>query len=90
MHFCSMYPSHCAPQTILEKQGEQILNFCKKLKAPAAAPSELRVLEHLKHGVEHGQHDHIALHQPASVHYHGQRLQQQGHLLQGARLPRPL
>ena len=34
---------------------------------PAAAPSELRVLEHLKHVVEHGQHDHVALHQPASV-----------------------
>ena len=42
-------------------------NFCKRLKCPAAAPSELCVLEHLKHGVEHGQHDHVALHQPASV-----------------------
>ena len=30
-------------------------------------PSESRALEHLKHGVEHGQHDHVALHQPASV-----------------------
>ena len=29
--------------------------------------SELRALEHLKHGVKHGQHDHLALHQLASV-----------------------
>ena len=42
-------------------------NFCKRLKCPAAAISELCVLEHLKHGVEHGQHDHLALHQLASV-----------------------
>ena len=33
----------------------------------AAVPSELQALEHLKHGVEHGQHDHLALHQLASV-----------------------
>ena len=32
-----------------------------------AAPSELHALEHLKHGVEQGQHDHVALHQPVSI-----------------------
>ena len=36
-----------------------------------AAPSELRVLEH---GVEHGQHGHVALHQPASVKGHPLRI----------------
>ena len=36
-------------------------------KCPAAAPSELLVFEHLKHGVEHGQHDHVALNQRAIV-----------------------
>ena len=40
------------------------------LKCPAAAVSELHALEHLKHGVEHGQHDYVALHQPASVQGH--------------------
>ena len=30
-----------------------------KGSCPADAPSELRVPEHLKHGVEHGQHDHL-------------------------------
>ena len=35
--------------------------------AAGHAVSELRALEHLKHGVEHGQHDHLALHQLASV-----------------------
>ena len=39
----------------------------KSLKRPATAPSELHVLEHLKHGVNHGRHDHVALHQPAIV-----------------------
>ena len=32
-----------------------------------AAPSELDLLEDLKCGVNHGQHDRVALHQPASV-----------------------
>ena len=27
----------------------------------------LHALEHLKHGVKHGQHDHLALHQLASI-----------------------
>ena len=39
----------------------------ENLKLLKKAPSELHVLEHLKHGVKHGQHDHVALHQPASV-----------------------
>ena len=42
----------------------QIKNFCKKLKYPAAAPSELGVLEHHKHGVKHGQLYHVALNLP--------------------------
>ena len=32
------------------------------------------VLEHLKHGVEHSQHDHVALHQPATVQGHPLRI----------------
>ena len=41
--------------------------FVKVLDLPPHASSELRRLEHLKHGVEHGQHDHVALHQPSEV-----------------------
>ena len=52
----------------------QIQNFRKRLKCPAAAPSELRVLKHLKYGVKHGQHDHVALHQPAAVQGHPLRI----------------
>ena len=44
-----------------------ICHRSKRLKCPAAVVPELRVLEHLKHGVEHGHHDHLALHQLASV-----------------------
>ena len=45
----------------------QISNFYKRLNAPAASPSELRVLEHLKHGVKYGQHYQVTMHQPATV-----------------------
>ena len=51
----------------MEWRSGRVANFCKSLKCPTAAPSELHALEHLKHVVEHGQHDHVALHQPASV-----------------------
>ena len=40
----------------------------------AAAVSELHMLEHLKHGVEHGQHDHFALHQRATIQGHPLRI----------------
>ena len=39
-----------------------------------AAPSELCMLEHLKHVVEHGQHDHVALHQSATIQGHPLRI----------------
>ena len=47
---------------------------------PAAAVSELRMLEHLKHVVEHGQHDHVALHQPAAVQGHPLRIRDLCHV----------
>ena len=43
---------------------KKVTKTCVAIKARLL---ELRVLEHLKHGGEHGQHDQVALHQLATV-----------------------
>ena len=66
-YITKLLPQNCPKTTSKLPQNFWICSDPPPPLAVLRQKKVLRALEHLKHGVEHGQHDHLALHQLASV-----------------------